>query len=254
MPTLSRNCASGRSPRMSRGTRTAGARRSSLPRRRPGDAPPAIPATRSRSASANASRKPSAGPRRWPVYARCVIAACPRSIGNSPWQWPPTISLACPNCSPGPPHDDFSDTPAQPANALYPQKSQAARRSNFSDPPQRPRPEPGNAKAHPFFSSLLATPLLPTTIAPACAVSITSHPPNSSLISRDKTRRRGQARLGALQRLALRFLVAAQHQRLVRRVEMKPDHVPELLFETLVARQLEGAREMRLEGGGETSQ
>ena len=52
-------------------------------------APPGIPATRSPSASANASKRPSAGPRRWPACARCAIAACPRSAGSSPWRWPP---------------------------------------------------------------------------------------------------------------------------------------------------------------------
>src|SRR6266478_2321475 len=57
----------------------------------------------------------------------------------------------------------------------------------------------------------------------------------------------GQARLRALERLALRFLVAAQHQRLLRWVEIKPDHVPELLFKLLVVRQFEGAREVRLD-------
>ena len=43
---------------------------------------PVIPAMRSRSASANASRRPSAGPRRWPACARCGIADCSRSIGS----------------------------------------------------------------------------------------------------------------------------------------------------------------------------
>src|SRR5882724_9928339 len=56
-----------------------------------------------------------------------------------------------------------------------------------------------------------------------------------------------QARLRALKRLALRFLVTAQHQRLLRRVEIKPDHVPELFLKLLVVRQFEGAREMRLD-------
>src|SRR5439155_13802652 len=42
----------------------------------------------------------------------------------------------------------------------------------------------------------------------------------------------------------------AQDQRLVRRVEIQPDDVPELLFKALVVRQLEGAREMRLDVTG----
>src|SRR6516165_8307281 len=55
----------------------------------------------------------------------------------------------------------------------------------------------------------------------------------------------GQAGLRALERLALRFLVAAQHQRFLWRLEIKPDHVPEFLLKLLVIRQFEGAREMR---------
>ena len=43
-----------------------------------------------------------------------------------------------------------------------------------------------------------------------------------------------QPRLRALERLALRFLIAAQHEGLFRRVEVEPDHVPELLFKPLV--------------------
>ena len=45
-----------------------------------------------------------------------------------------------------------------------------------------------------------------------------------------------QTWLGALQRLTWGFLVAAQHQRLVRWVEIQPDDVPELLFKALVVR------------------
>ena len=56
-----------------------------------------------------------------------------------------------------------------------------------------------------------------------------------------------QARLRALQRLALRLLVAAQHQRPFGWVQIEPHHVPELLFELLVLRNLEGPQSMRLE-------
>ena len=80
-----------RAPRMSRRTRADGARQSIA-------APPAIRDTNSRSAFASASRRPSAGPRRWPACARCAIVACQRSIGSSPWLWPPTTSSACQNC------------------------------------------------------------------------------------------------------------------------------------------------------------
>jgi len=34
-----------------------------------------------------------------PACARCGIADCSRSIGNSPSPWPPMTSSACPNCS-----------------------------------------------------------------------------------------------------------------------------------------------------------
>jgi hypothetical protein len=66
----------------------------------PSWAPPAIiPAMRSRSASANASRGLSAGPRRRPGCARCGIADCSRSTGNLPSRWRPMILSARLNCS-----------------------------------------------------------------------------------------------------------------------------------------------------------
>src|SRR5215831_14537804 len=57
----------------------------------------------------------------------------------------------------------------------------------------------------------------------------------------------GQTRLGALERLALRFLIAAEDQSFLRRIEIEPDHIPELLLKRLVLGQLEGARQMRLD-------
>src|SRR5262249_7836289 len=57
----------------------------------------------------------------------------------------------------------------------------------------------------------------------------------------------GQTRLGALERLALRFLIAAEDQSFLRRIEIEPDHIPELLLKLLVLGQLEGARQMRLD-------
>ena len=56
-----------------------------------------------------------------------------------------------------------------------------------------------------------------------------------------------QARLRALQRLTLAFLVAAQHQRIRWRVKIEPYHVPELLLEIRVGRQLERPGDMRLQ-------
>ena len=50
-----------------------------------------------------------------------------------------------------------------------------------------------------------------------------------------------------LSRLALALLVAAQHQRAVRRLQVQADHVPELPVEVLVVGQLERPRHMRLD-------
>ena len=60
-------------------------------------------------------------------------------------------------------------------------------------------------------------------------------------------RRQRQAQLCAFERLALAFLVAAQHQRLLGWIEIEPDHVPELLLERRIVRQLEGLQTMRLQ-------
>ncbi len=48
-----------------------------------------------------------------------------------------------------------------------------------------------------------------------------------------------QARLGALQRLALALLIAAKHQPLIGRVQVKSDHIPKLLIEVFVLGNLE---------------
>jgi transposase len=50
-------------------------------------------------ASASGSRRPSAGPRRWPGSARRATAGCPRSTGSLPLPWPPTIWSGCQSCS-----------------------------------------------------------------------------------------------------------------------------------------------------------
>ena len=51
--------------------------------------------------------------------------------------------------------------------------------------------------------------------------------------------RRRQSRLGALQCLALAFLVAAQHQRVGGRIEIESDNVPEFFFEFRIIREFE---------------
>ena len=59
--------------------------------------------------------------------------------------------------------------------------------------------------------------------------------------------RQRQAQLGAFERLALAFLVAAQHQGLCGWIEIEPDHIPKLLLELRIVRELEGLQTMRLQ-------
>ncbi len=56
-----------------------------------------------------------------------------------------------------------------------------------------------------------------------------------------------QARLTAFQCLALALFVAAEHQRLVRRMEVQPDHIPKLALKVGIRRHLEDPRQMRLQ-------
>jgi len=60
-------------------------------------------------------------------------------------------------------------------------------------------------------------------------------------------RPQGQHRLGAVERLNLRLLVDAQHERLVRWIEGEPDDVPDFVNEQRVLRQLERLDPMRLQ-------
>ena len=59
-----------------------------------------------------------------------------------------------------------------------------------------------------------------------------------------------QQRLGAVQRLDLRFLIDAQHQCMVGRVEVETDNVAHLVDKQRVLRQLEGLAAMRLQAEG----
>jgi transposase len=132
--TLSWSCARRRSPRMSRKVPTAAVRRSTA-------APPAIPAMLSPSAFANASRKRSAGPRQWPGCARCVIADCPRSTGNSPSPWRPITSSACPSCSSVLPNGSSSRLPNPGvATARRPDRAGAADHHRLALPRQPTKP------------------------------------------------------------------------------------------------------------------
>ncbi len=56
-----------------------------------------------------------------------------------------------------------------------------------------------------------------------------------------------QARLRPVQRLHLRFFIHAEHQRLVRRVEVDAEHVRQRLDKPLVGRQLEGFAPVRFQ-------
>ncbi len=81
--TSSPRCGRSTSRHMWRRTTAGDARRSIA-------APRVIPATPSASASANALRKRSAGPKRSPDCSRHAIADCPESTGSSSLPWPPT--------------------------------------------------------------------------------------------------------------------------------------------------------------------
>src|ERR1035438_2571873 len=54
-----------------------------------------------------------------------------------------------------------------------------------------------------------------------------------------------QAGLRAVERLDLALLVAAEHQGVLGRVQVQPHHIEQLVLEARVARELEGARQVR---------
>jgi hypothetical protein len=57
----------------------------------------------------------------------------------------------------------------------------------------------------------------------------------------------GQHGLRAFQSLTLALLVHTQNQRIFWRIEVQPDHIPYLLHEQRIGRQLEGFLPMRLQ-------
>src|SRR5262252_4448175 len=59
------------------------------------------------------------------------------------------------------------------------------------------------------------------------------------------SRTHGQNRLRAIQGLDLRFLIHTQHQRFIRRIQVKPYHVADLIDKQRVFRKLEGLSAMR---------
>ena len=66
-------------------------------------------------------------------------------------------------------------------------------------------------------------------------------------LPRRNPRPQRQQRLGPVQRLNLAFLVHRQHQRMIRRVEVQPHHVPQLFHEMLVVGELESLQQVRLQ-------
>jgi hypothetical protein len=74
----------------------------------------------------------------------------------------------------------------------------------------------------------------------AVALVVVRHGPAAPLLDR-------QSWLGTIEGLNLAFLVDAQHQGFVWRVEIKADHIIELFDKTLVAAELESLGQMRLE-------
>lgn len=56
-----------------------------------------------------------------------------------------------------------------------------------------------------------------------------------------------QPKLSTLQRLALGFLITAQHQSLLGGIKIQADHVPEFLLEAGILRDFERARQVRLD-------
>jgi hypothetical protein len=77
----------------------------------------------------------------------------------------------------------------------------------------------------------------------AVALVIVRHRPAPSLLQR-------QTRLRTIQRLDLALLVNAQHQGMLRRVQVQPHNVSQLLHEPAIVAQLECADQMRLEAVG----
>ena len=69
---------------------------------------------------------------------------------------------------------------------------------------------------------------------------IVSHGPTAPLLHR-------QARLASIQRLNLTLLIDTHHQGLVRRVQVEPDDIGQLLDKLRIARQLELTKPMRLQ-------
>ena len=77
----------------------------------------------------------------------------------------------------------------------------------------------------------------------AVALVVVGHRPAAARLHR-------QPRLGAVERLDLRLLVDAEHQRMRRRIDIEADDVAQLGHELGIARQLELAHPVRLQSVG----
>lgn len=66
-------------------------------------------------------------------------------------------------------------------------------------------------------------------------------------LRKDMSSLQRQIRLRALQGLNLVFLIAAEYLRLIRRVEIQPDHIPKLFFEMRIIGQFECVGQVRFQ-------
>jgi hypothetical protein len=81
-----------------------------------------------------------------------------RGLPKVDWQFilaPPTTSSACPNCSPQPRRDPFTDTLAAPSTALHPRNSGRPAAQTSLTRPKELAQNPETPKLTPFFSNLL---------------------------------------------------------------------------------------------------
>jgi hypothetical protein len=72
--------------------------------------------------------------------AKCGIADFPRSIGNSLWRWPPTISSAYPNCSPSRRRDIALRVKSHLSRSFHPHCRRKYRVLNHRRPTGTPNP------------------------------------------------------------------------------------------------------------------
>src|SRR5208283_2032955 len=101
-------------------------------------------------------------------------------------------------------------------------------------PRSKPEQPPKLTKSRRLIAPLWFAPRRPVSLV------VVGHRAGAALLQR-------KSRLGAVERLDLALLVDRKHQRLVRRVEVKPDNVLNLLTKLRIIGELEAARQVRLE-------